>query len=467
MQYFSVTEAADSVIIKPDQGKGEKRLKIKLPATVKGIIDTLQARGFEAYAVGGCVRDSILGRVPDDWDITTSARPEQIKEIFRKTVDTGISHGTVTVLLGSGAHEVTTYRIDGEYEDSRHPKNVTFTGNLREDLRRRDFTINAMAYNEQEGLVDLYGGMEDLQKKKIRCVGDSRERFGEDALRILRAVRFSAQLNFGIEEKTRKAAEEMAASLARISAERISAELLKLLCSGHPDYLRTAYETGITRVILPEFDVLMETPQNNPHHCLNVGEHTLKSLCGIAPDKVLRLTMLLHDMGKPACRTTDGEGLDHFKGHGEVSARMAGNILRRLKLDNDTIRKVTLLVRYHDWRMEPQERTVRRAMHRIGTELFPSLLQVQTADTLAQSTLWREQKLERIRDVAKLCGTILQENQCVSLKDLAVTGKDLMALGMKPGPEIGSLLKQALEHVLDFPEDNTKEYLTEFCQRRI
>ena len=206
MQYFSVTEAADSVIIKPDQGKGEKRLKIKLPATVKGIIDTLQARGFEAYAVGGCVRDSILGRVPDDWDITTSARPEQIKEIFRKTVDTGIAHGTVTVLLGSGAHEVTTYRIDGEYEDSRHPKNVTFTGNLREDLRRRDFTINAMAYNEQEGLVDLYGGMEDLQKKKIRCVGDSRERFGEDALRILRAVRFSAQLNFGIEEKTRKSA---------------------------------------------------------------------------------------------------------------------------------------------------------------------------------------------------------------------------------------------------------------------
>ena len=347
-------------------------MKIQLPATVKAVIDTLQAKGFEAYAVGGCVRDSILGRRPDDWDITTSARPLQVKEIFHRTVDTGIAHGTVTVLFGGGAHEVTTYRLDGEYEDARHPKEVTFTASLREDLRRRDFTINAMAYNEKEGLVDLYGGMEDLQRKRIRCVGDPMERFQEDALRILRAVRFSAQLNFCIEEETWEAIKKLAPTLSKISAERICAELMKLLLSAHPDYLRKAYEAGVTRIVLPEFDRLMDTPQNNPHHCLNVGEHTLKSLCAAPAEKLLRLTMLLHDMGKPACRTTDEQGIDHFRGHGEVSAGIAQKIMRRLRMDNDTVRKVITLIRYHDWRLEPSQREVRRAVNRIGRELFSS-----------------------------------------------------------------------------------------------
>lgn len=440
-------------------------MKIRLPATVKGIIDALEARGFEAYAVGGCVRDSILGRTPDDWDITTSARPEQVKEIFHRTVDTGIVHGTVTVLLGSGAHEVTTYRIDGEYEDARHPRGVTFTASLEEDLKRRDFTINAMAYNEKQGLVDLYGGMEDLQRKVIRCVGNPEERFGEDALRILRAVRFSAQLNFQIEEATRKAIVRLAAALEKISAERICAELLKLLLSPHPDYLRRAWETGITGIVLPEFDALMETPQNNPHHCCNVGEHTLKSLCQVPADRILRLTMLLHDMGKPSCRTTDEKGTDHFKGHGEVGARMAGQILRRLKMDNDTIRKVKLLVKFHDWRVEPAERAVRRAVNRVSPELFPALLQIQTADTLAQSENWRRQKLERIEKVSGLYKKIMEEHQCVGLKDLALSGRDLIELGIEPGPRLGELLNAALEHVLDVPEDNTKESLTEFCRR--
>lgn len=440
-------------------------MKIRLPATVKGIIDALEARGFEAYAVGGCVRDSILGRTPDDWDITTSARPEQVKEIFHRTVDTGIVHGTVTVLLGSGAHEVTTYRIDGEYEDARHPRGVTFTASLEEDLKRRDFTINAMAYNEKQGLVDLYGGMEDLQRKVIRCVGNPEERFGEDALRILRAVRFSAQLNFQIEEATRKAIVRLAAALEKISAERICAELLKLLLSPHPEYLRRAWETGITGIVLPEFDALMETPQNNPHHCCNVGEHTLKSLCQVPADRILRLTMLLHDMGKPSCRTTDEKGTDHFKGHGEVGARMAGQILRRLKMDNDTIRKVKLLVKFHDWRVEPAERAVRRAVNRVSPELFPALLQIQTADTLAQSENWRRQKLERIEKVSGLYKKIMEEHQCVGLKDLALSGRDLIELGMEPGPRLGELLNAALEHVLDVPEDNTKESLTEFCRR--
>lgn len=441
-------------------------MKIKLPATVKGVLDALQARGFEAYAVGGCVRDSILGRIPDDWDITTSARPEQVREIFRKTVDTGIAHGTVTVLIGGSAHEVTTYRIDGEYEDSRHPKDVTFTSSLEEDLLRRDFTINAMAYNEEKGLVDPYGGMQDLQRKRIRCVGDPRKRFGEDALRIMRAVRFSAQLSFGIESGTWKAAEELAPTLSKISAERICAELLKLLVSEHPDYLRNAWECGITRVVLPEFDLLMETPQNNPHHCWNVGEHTLQSLCQVPAEKILRLTMLFHDMGKPACRTTDEAGIDHFHQHGPVSAARAREILQRLKMDGDTTRKVVTLVKYHDWRVEPSERAVRRAISRLGPELFPCLLQVQRGDVMAQSLRWREEKLEQIRKVSLLCGKILQENQCVSLKDLDITGKDLIALGLQPGPRMGEILAAALEHVLDEPEDNTREFLEEFCRSR-
>ena len=355
-------------------------MKIRLPATVKAIIDTLQAKGFEAYAVGGCVRDSILGRKPDDWDITTSARPEQVKKIFQRTVDTGLAHGTVTVLLGSGVHEVTTYRIDGEYEDSRHPRDVTFTASLEEDLKRRDFTINAMAYNETAGLVDLYGGMEDLQKRRIRCVGNPLDRFGEDALRIMRSVRFSAQLHFSIEKKTWEAVKVLAPTLSRISAERICAELLKLLLSDHPEELKTAWEAGITRVVLPEFDELMKTPQNNPHHCWNVGEHTLNSLCQVEADKVLRLTMLLHDMGKPACRTTDPEGIDHFKCHGEVSARMAEEILRRLRMDHDTIQKVSKLTRYHDWRVEPAERNVRRAVNRQRLPHIDDLSRVRLLD---------------------------------------------------------------------------------------
>ena len=264
-------------------------MTIELPKKVNTIIETIRAAGHEAYAVGGCVRDSILGRIPDDWDITTSARPEEIKTLFRHTIDTGIEHGTVTVTLEKEGFEVTTYRIDGEYEDCRHPKEVMFTDKLTEDLKRRDFTINAMAYNDSRGLVDIFGGKKDLQQGIIRCVGDARERFTEDALRILRAIRFSAQLGYKIEEKTREAIEELASSLKYISAERIQAEFIKLLLSPHPDYLRIAYDTGVTKVFFPEWDKAMETPQNHPHHCYGVGEHILHSLQEVPPDKVLRL----------------------------------------------------------------------------------------------------------------------------------------------------------------------------------
>lgn len=274
-------------------------IRIRVPEKGQYIIETIKAAGFDAYVVGGCVRDSILGRQPEDWDITTSARPEQVKALFARTIDTGLQHGTVTVMLDKDGFEVTTYRLDGEYEDSRHPKSVTFTPDLREDLKRRDLTINAMAYNEQSGLVDLFGGLEDLNAGVIRCVGDPRERFGEDALRILRAIRFSAQLGYTIEPETLSAVRQLAPALSRISAERIQAELVKLLMSPHPDFLRTAYDNGVTKVFLPEFDRCMQTDQRHPHHCWNVGEHILHSLKEVEADRVLRLALLLHDIGKP------------------------------------------------------------------------------------------------------------------------------------------------------------------------
>ena len=442
-------------------------MKIKLPVKVKMILDTLHAAGYEAYAVGGCVRDTILMRTPDDWDITTSARPEDIKRVFPHTVDTGIEHGTVTVLMAHTPYEVTTYRIDGEYLDHRRPDSVSFTDNLGEDLARRDFTINAMAYNEEDGLVDRFGGMQDLQKKMVRCVGEPEARFGEDALRILRAVRFSAQLGFSIDPATRDAIAKLAPTLRDISAERICTELLKLITSKHPDYLYTAWDLGITKIILPEFDRMMETPQNTPYHYLNVGEHTLTSMCAIPEDRILRLTMLLHDIGKPSCRTTDAWGVDHFKGHGPAGVDIAADIMRRLKLDNDTISKVKTLILYHDWRMRPEEREVRRAVSKVGAELFPYLMQVQYADALAQSDYIKDQTLQRILDVWAVFNKIMDEAQCVRIRDLAVSGRDLIELGYPQGPAIGEMLQELLEIVLDEPSYNTRDILLAHASSKV
>lgn len=441
-------------------------MQLIIPEKAAKILHTLEAAGYEAYVVGGCVRDSILGRTPDDWDITTSAKPEEVKSLFRRTIDTGLIHGTVTVMLDKEGFEVTTYRVDGEYEDGRHPKEVEFTASLEEDLKRRDFTINAMAYNPVRGLVDLFGGMQDMENKIIRCVGNPMERFTEDALRILRAVRFSAQLGFSIEEKTEEGITALAPNLRLVSAERIQTELIKLLVSPNPDYLRIAYETGITKEILPEFDRCMETQQNTPHHCYTVGEHILHSLLQIREDKVLRLTMLLHDIGKPLVKKTDEKGRDHFKTHGAVGEKMAVSILRRLKMDNDTIHKVSTLIRWHDDRPEGEARAVRRAVNRIGQELFPMYLEVQRADILAQSTYKREEKLERLSKVSLLYEEILEKEQCVSLKTMAVTGKDIIAAGYKPGKEIGEILNRLLQDVLDHPENNKKEILLSKIKRQ-
>lgn len=434
-------------------------MKIALPEKVKYIITTIQAAGFEAYAVGGCVRDSLLGRIPDDWDITTSAKPEQIKELFPRTIDTGIQHGTVTIMLQKEGFEVTTYRIDGKYEDSRHPKEVTFTANLTEDLKRRDFTINAMAYNETEGLIDIFDGKGDIERKLIRCVGEARERFKEDALRMMRAVRFSAQLGYGIEEDTKAAIKELALTLKNISAERIQTELIKLVVSPHPDYLKIAYETGVTAVILPEFDKMMETEQKNPHHCYSVGEHTLCAMKSIKADKVLRLAMLFHDIGKPETLTVDEEGISHFYGHPEVGMEMTRQIMRRLKFDNDTLYKVTKLVRNHDYDIFPTPKGMRRAIYKIGEDIMPMLFPVKQADMDAQSDYKREEKQQLLDELIKVYEKILEEKDCVSLKTLAVTGSDLIAAGIKPGKEIGEILNRLLQLVIDHPEYNTKEYL--------
>lgn len=434
-------------------------MTILLPANVKKIIRTLNAAGHEAYAVGGCVRDSILGRQPEDWDITTSATPEQTKALFKRTFDTGIEHGTITVLLDKQGYEVTTYRIDGKYQDSRHPSNVEFTRSLEEDLLRRDFTINAMAYNEEQGLKDIFGGRQDLEKGIVRCVGNAKQRFGEDALRILRAVRFSAQLGFTVEAKTRTAIRELAGTLANISAERIQVELVKLLISPHPEKVTDLYELGITDVILPEFNPMMTTEQETVHHMYNVGIHTIEALKVIRADRILRLTMLFHDIGKPEMKTIDTQGAAHFKKHALVSESIASQVLKRLKFDNDTIYKVTRLIRYHDYRMPAKANLVRRAMNKIGVDLFPYYLEVRRADTLAQSEFERSFKLKNIDDVTELYQMILDRQQCVSLGDLAITGRDLLELGMKQGAGIGEMLKTLLNEVIEKPELNQRERL--------
>lgn len=453
-------------------------MKITIPEKVAYIINRLMEHGYEAYAVGGCVRDTVLGRIPEDWDITTSARPEEVKQLFQRTIDTGIMHGTVTIMLDKEGFEVTTYRIDGEYEDNRHPKSVEFTSNLKEDLRRRDFTINAMAYNDKEGLVDCFGGLEDIRRKRIACVGNANDRFDEDALRILRAVRFAGQLGFSIEDNTRLAMKKKAENLKSISAERIRVELDKLLRSNHADLLLEAYKTNITKAVLPEFDTMLETKQNNPHHIYSVGAHVMKSICLMnewyakqnEEDKklhsILVWTMLLHDVGKPACKKTDKHGIDHFYGHEEVGAKMAKGILKRLKFDNYTIEYVTRLIKWHDYRAVPEEKPVRRAVSKVGTDLIPYWFWVQRMDILSQNPSKIKEKIERLEAVETCCEKIIAEKNCLTIKDLAINGNDLINAGFEKGKQIGEVLSYLLEVVLEFPELNEKELLLAVCKRK-
>ena len=442
-------------------------MRIDLPRDVNYIIETLYSNGYEAYAVGGCVRDTLLGRTPKDWDITTSAKPEEVKALFNHTIDTGILHGTVTVMLNHEGYEVTTYRIDGEYEDARHPKEVTFTANLVEDLKRRDFTINAMAYNHKVGLVDEFDGVKDLENKIIRCVGNPMDRFSEDALRMLRAVRFAAQLGFSIEDKTQEAVKALAPTIRKVSAERIQVELVKLVTSEHPDEMRTVYELGLTKIFMPEFDTMMETKQLNKHHMYTVGEHSIQSMLNIRADKVLRLTMLLHDVGKPQCRSTGEDGQEHYYNHPKVGADISKDILKRLKFDNDTIDRCYKLILYHDDRPAMTQRSIRKSISKIGLQQYPSLFEVIYDDTMAQSMYKRDEKLNYLEEYKAIFKDIIDSGQCVEKKSLAIGGKELMEIGMKPGKEMGLVLEKLYEKVLEEPEMNTEENLIEYAHKII
>ena len=439
-------------------------MAMTLPEKVNHIIHSLTDAGFEAYAVGGCVRDMLLGREPKDYDITTSARPEEVKKIFRRTIDTGIKHGTVTVMTGKEGYEVTTYRLDGNYGDGRHPDSVTFTPSLEEDLKRRDFTINAMAFNEENGLVDIFGGEEDIKNRIIRCVGNPDRRFDEDALRIMRAVRFSAQLSFDIEENTRRSVARHAYALKKISAERIRDELVKILISDDPGKIRELYELGITKVILPEFDRCMHLEQTSKYHVYSVGEHIIKTIEAIEPDTVLRFTMLFHDMGKPAVRTKKGRE-EHFKGHQKAGAQLALKVMKRLKFDNDTMHKVSTLVFYHDFRPIPSESDVRRAIHKIGSSLFIPYLQVQRADAAGKNPAGYEKELKRTDEILEIFETVTARGDCIDLKGLAVNGSDLIAHGIEPGVQIGKILNSLLELVIADQSYNEKEILLREAER--
>ena len=410
-------------------------MRIQIPSHVEYIIGKLNQNGYEAFAVGGCVRDTLLGRTPGDWDITTSARPEQVKALFRRTIDTGIQHGTVTVMLERTGYEVTTYRIDGEYEDGRHPRQVEFTSDLLEDLKRRDFTINAIAYSHETGIVDAFGGMEDLEKRVIRCVGEPMERFEEDALRILRAIRFSAQLDFSIEEKTREAITRIAPNLAKVSRERVQMELTKLLCSDHPEQIRQVYETGISRYVSEEFSCLpWEKAEISP---------ALPKEKYVRWAAFLRCACLAEQDSWQTDLSCEKAAGKNFCEEREKAVRAGGKILRDLKLDNETIGRVKTLTSWCGEKLLPEAPSVRRAMSKMEPEVWDALVELnQYGD-----------------EILCLTKEIRAAGDCLDLKHLAVNGRDLMSAGVRPGKDMGEILNRMLQEVLERPENNQKEIL--------
>lgn len=435
-------------------------MKIKLPFGAQAVVDTLRQNGFEAFVVGGCVRDSLLGLKPNDWDITTSAQPEEIAACFPNNtlLLNGLKHGTVGIVIDGVAYEATTYRVDGLYSDNRRPDSVMFTKNLRDDLARRDFTVNAMAYSDETGIVDCFDGRRDLENGLVRCVGEPETRFREDALRILRALRFSARLGFQIEEQTAAAVLKERELLKNIAAERIAQELLPLLCGkGAGGVLLTYYQ--VFCVIIPELSPMFGLDQNTPHHDLPLWEHTVKSVMQIAPHTELRLTMLLHDIGKPACKTTDPYGVSHFHGHPAVSARMAEAILNRLRMPKALTDQVVQLILYHDYRCEPTARAVKRLLQKVGEETAKKLTLVRYADAAAQSPYKKEEKKKLIAAYQEKLLEVLANKDCFRLKDLDVNGTDLIAAGFPQGKEVGRVLGLLLEEVIDEKTENKKALL--------
>ena len=436
-------------------------MTMDMPKNVDTAINLLQSAGFEAYAVGGCVRDSLLGKTPNDWDITTSAKPEDMKSVFADfhCIDTGIKHCTVTVVIDGEPLEITTFRLDGEYEDNRHPKSVTFTSNLGADLGRRDFTVNAMAYSKMTGTVDLFGGQNDLKNKIIRCVGDPDRRFNEDALRILRALRFASALDFEIEEKTAQSLLKNRALLGNISEERIAKELLKLVCGKGAKRILTDFAPVLFE-ILPELQPMYKNSHDNPHHCYDIYEHTLIAVESIDPEPTLRFAMLLHDCGKPAVKKFDENSVAHFYGHQRISAEISAQILARLKVSNKFRDEILFLVSNHDrWELYENTEKMPRYLSKFGLDGVLKLLKVMRADVLAQSPEYRY-RLDQIADAEEIAKNLAAQKPCLSLSELQINGRTLMDIGIPQGRKLGAVLAQLLDEVIDGVTKNTQEALT-------
>lgn len=438
-------------------------MEIHIPTGARKIIARLEQHGYEAYIVGGCVRDSLMGKRPSDWDICTSARAEEMMALFedKRVIPTGIQHGTLTILAEDGAYEVTTFRIDGEYLDHRHPKSVAFTRELAEDLSRRDFTINAMAWHPERGLIDLFGGVEDLRDRLVRAVGDPVQRFNEDGLRMLRMVRFATVLDFDYDPATYDAVRKQGHLLQYISKERIQVELNKILLAAHPARgLEDLYTLGMYPYIIPMMCHTVGFAQRGGHHFLNVFEHSLLAVGVIAPELVLRLTMLLHDIGKPfVWDSSESLSYDRFDDHAAVSAKLAGKILRDLKYDNATRKDVVELIAHHNDILLPDPVNVRRALARLGEVQTRRLVQVKVADLIAHDLAGeREKILALFAEISDVIDEVVARGDCTSVKALAIGGQDMMALGLS-GRAIGQMLNAALELVLEKPEMNTRETL--------
>lgn len=437
---------------------------INIPPEVMFIMKTLNNSKYEAFIVGGCVRDSLLGKEPKDWDLTTNAKPEEIRKLFAKTIDTGIKHGTITIVLNCMNFEITTYRADGEYLDNRRPENVKFTSSLMEDLSRRDFTMNAIAYNPNKGFIDPFKGINDITGMIIRAVGNADKRFKEDALRMLRGIRFSAQLNFSLEQDTIQAIRNNNYLINNISKERIQEELTKLLISEAPLRFLLLKDTEILQFILPEFDRCFNISQNNPYHIYNVAMHSLYAVSYIESNKVLRWVMLLHDLGKVITKTTDENGIDHFYGHMSKSAQLAEDILKGLKFDNKTLSLICRLIQHHDIDIEPKYNSLRKAINSIGDDIFMDLLKVKTADKKAQNPIYLKEGLVHIDRINSIYLDIKNKQECISISDLAIGGRDLIELGFKQNNKLGLALNALLIAVIEDPNLNKKEKLIELAK---
>ncbi len=425
-------------------------MKIKIPENVNRIIEKIQSAGFEAYAVGGCIRDSVMGLVPHDWDICTSAMPEETLAVLNKTniITNGLKHGTVTVKFDDELYEITTFRIDGVYNDNRRPESVTFVRSLREDLARRDFTVNALAYNNDKGLCDFFGGVEDIENHIIRCVGEPDKRFREDGLRILRALRFAARLGFSVEKETAAAIHRNAELLRNISAERISNELVGIIDGEYVEKILLEY-ADVLCVFIPEIRKMTGFEQHNPHHIYDIWTHTVKVVSHSPHGKISRLAALFHDISKPECYSTDEKGIGHFHGHPERGAEKARNIMKRLKIDNKTMDKVCLLIKFHDVRPEVNPRNVRRLISRVGAENFNSLMQLKAADAMGQNPDLLNEKLDYIERLEKIFEEQTADGQQFNLKTLRINGRDLIDMGITDGKTIGRILGYLLDGVIN------------------